>query len=512
MTDTMQENRVQFAIAQALNDAPPIEEGQLDQLALLPPIEYGQARKRVAEELGVPVALLDKAIEDRKKQLLPAAPVGNGRPLELPPIPLADAPVNGQAVFNMVVSVLGKYVILPEHSAIAIALWIFRAHCDDAFNISPRLAVLSPVKRCGKTTLLELIAKLVPRPLPTSNVTASVIFRAVEKLHPTLLIDEADSFLTDNEELRGIVNSGHRRESAHVLRNVGDDHEPRLFSTWCPMVIAGIGSLPETIEDRSIVVSMRRRQPGETIQPLRWNSRPGDAIQKRLATTASTLARWGFDHTPGLRAIDPVISDGLHDRAADNWYPLLTIAEKIGGPVIEQARAAAVALSIGETKTESRGVELLRDIAELFEQDQQDRFTSQGLCDLLAGLEERPWSDWRRGKPLNPNQLARLLKDFGIHSRSIRFDSVVQRGYHREDFGDAFGRYLTPHPATCSSSNCYSATTRSQSGETTFLQHATNSPCSTSENAPNPVPRATCSDVAPQSLEIGREGVIDLVD
>lgn len=165
MTDTMQENRVQFAIAQALNDAPPIGEGQLDQLALLPPIEYGQARKRVAEGLGVSVALLDKAIEDRKKQLLPAVPVGNGRPLELPAIPLADAPVNGEAVFDTVLSVLRTYVILPEHSAIAIALWIFRAHCDDAFNISPRLAVLSPVKRCGKTTLLELIAKLVPRSL-----------------------------------------------------------------------------------------------------------------------------------------------------------------------------------------------------------------------------------------------------------------------------------------------------------------------------------------------------------
>jgi putative DNA primase/helicase len=508
----MQENRVQFAIAQALNEAPPIDEAQLDQLALLTPIEYGQARKRVAEELGIPVTLLDKTIEDRKKQLLPAATAGNGRPLELPTIALADAPVNGEAVFNMLLSVLAKYVILPAHAALTIALWIFRAHCDDAFNISPRLAVLSPVKRCGKTTLLELLGKLVPRSLPTSNVTASVIFRAVEKLHPTLCIDEADSFLTDNEELRGILNSGHRRESAHVLRNVGDDHEPRLFSTWCPMVIAAIGNLPETIEDRSIVVPMRRRRPGETVQPLRWNSRQGEIIQTQLAAIASALARWGFDHTATLRAIDPVIPEGLHDRAADNWHPLLTIAEKIGGAVVEQARAAAVALSTGETKTESRGVELLRDIADLFEQDQRERFTSQGLCDLLAGLEERPWSDWRRGKPLNPNQLARLLRDFDVHSRNIRVDSGVQRGYLRESFDDAFGRYLTPHPATSPPSNCYSATTRFQSGETTPFQSATDSPCSTSENAPNPAPRATCSSVALQNQEIALEEVIDLVD
>src|SRR5262249_61522438 len=85
---------------------------------------------------------------------------------------------------------------------------------------------------------------------------------------PCLLVDEADSFLRDNEEIRGVVNSGHARDGA-VIRNVGDDHEPREFSTWAPVAIACIGKLPGTIEDRSIVVPMRRRRPAERIDRLR---------------------------------------------------------------------------------------------------------------------------------------------------------------------------------------------------------------------------------------------------
>lgn len=506
--ETMRHNAVQFAIAQALSEATPVDEEQLDELALLQPMEYQQVRKRVANELNISVRVLDKTVEDRKKQLIPPAIVGNGRPLEMPTIVLANDPVNGQAVFNMVATVLSTYLLLPNHAACAIALWIMRAHCDEAFTISPRLAVLSPVKRCGKTTLLELIAKLVPRPLPTSNATASVIYRAVEKLHPTLLIDEADSFLTENEELRGILNSGHRRDSAQVLRNVGDDHEPRLFSTWCPMVIAGIGTLPDTIEDRSIVVSMRRKGPHEAVQRLRWNSRQGDTVRAQLAAIASALARWSFDHVTALRNIEPTIPDGLHDRAADNWSPLLTIAERLGGLVVDQARAAAVALSTSALKTESRGVELLQDIASIFKETERDRYTSQSLCELLTVLEERPWADWRRGKPLSPNQLARLLKDFGIQSRSFRFESGVQRGYERDDFTDAFSRYLATPP----SPDCNTATTSTQSGEAPLSEVQQHPDCSTLENALNPAPRAECSTVALQTPQMAIEEVINLAD
>lgn len=493
--EAMDRNAAQFAAAKALSEATPLDEAELDRLALMPPIEYGQVRKQVAEQLGTAVGYLDVAVTARKKELAPAANVGSGRPLEMPTIVPADHPVDGAMLLQTLLEIMVKYLVLPAHAAVAIALWIMRAHCDDAFDISPRLAILSPVKRCGKTTLLEIMAKLLPRPLTTSNVTASVIFRVIEKHHPSLLIDEADSFMRENEELRGIVNSGHRRDSATVLRNVGDDHEPRSFSTWAPMVIAAIGTLPDTIEDRSIVVPMRRKQPGEKVQGIRWNSRHGETVKVQLQTVVRALARWSFDHTRTLKDIDPAIPNGLHDRAADNWSPLLTIASAIGGVWVEQANAAAVALSTGETKTEPRGVELLRDLSELFKADARERFLSQGLCEALALLEERPWGDFRRGKPISSAQLARLLREFGIQSQSIRTEAGVQRGYYREAFDDAFARYL----ATIPPSDCYTATTRSQSVEAPPSEVLHTPPCSTLQNTLNPAPRAACSTVALQN-------------
>jgi putative DNA primase/helicase len=506
--EVMDRTATQFTAAKALSEATPLDEAELDRLALMPPIEYGQVRKPVADQLGIAVGYLDAAVTARKKELTPAANVGNGKPLEMPTIVPAEHPVDGAMLMQTLLEIMGKYVVLPDHAAVAIALWIMRAHCDDAFSISPRLAILSPVKRCGKTTVLELIAKLLPRPLPTSNVTASVIFRVIEKYHPSLLIDEADSFLKENEELRGIVNSGHRRDSASVLRNVGDDHEPRSFSTWSPMVIAAIGTLPDTIEDRSIVVSMRRKQPGETVQRLRWNSRHGETVKAHLQTVARALARWSFDHVHRLKDIDPAIPNGLHDRAADNWSPLLTIANAIGGPWIEQANAAAVALSTGETKTEPCGIEVLRDLEELFKTDARERFPSQGLCDALALLEERPWGDFRRGKPISSAQLARLLREFGIQSQSIRTEAGVQRGYYRDAFDDAFARYL----ATAPPSDCYTATTRFQSGENHLFEVLHTPPCSTLENPINPAPRAACSTVALQKPQTDLLGEVIHVD
>ncbi|MEO6553982.1 MAG: DUF3631 domain-containing protein [Nitrospiraceae bacterium] len=502
-TKEMDLNAVQFTITQALNGASPLNEADLDRLALLPLIEYGQARKAVADQLGIPVAYLDAEIMKRQKELNPVATTGSGKPLEMPALVPAEHPVDGASLLHMLLNVLSKYLVLPDHAAIAIALWVVRAHCDEAFAISPRLAILSPVKRCGKSTLLELLAKLLPRPLPTSNVTASVIFRVIEKLHPSLLIDEADSFMKENEELRGIVNSGHRRDSAQVLRNVGDDHEPRSFSTWSPMVIAAIGMLPDTIEDRSIVVEMRRKKPGEVVEGIRWNSRKGEVLKGQLQTIARALARWSFDHTRTLRDIDPSIPNGLHDRAADNWSPLLTIAKAIGEPWVQQANAAALALSTSETKTEPRGVELLHDLAEMFQADTRDRYPSQGLCDALAGLEERPWGDCRQGKPLNQTQLARLLKPFGILSRTIRLEGQgTARGYLRTAFDDAFTRYLPPLPPDSPISKWNSDTTRAQSGDHQLFQGDTEGACVTSEKGLNPAPRAECVTVSLQNQEI----------
>src|SRR5204862_4553478 len=113
--------------------------------------------------------------------------------------------------------------VLPGGAAIAMAIWILHTHCLAAAAITPRLAIVSPTKRCGKTTVLKLLGALACKPLAAANLTPAVLYRVIEAYAPTILVDEADTFLADQDELRGVLNAGHDRHSAVVPRCVGDD-------------------------------------------------------------------------------------------------------------------------------------------------------------------------------------------------------------------------------------------------------------------------------------------------
>ena len=352
------------------------------------------------------------------------------------PEPWPD-PVTGDEVLAQLVRTLTHYLSLSTGAATTIALWILFAHAHDAFQISPILAITSPEKRCGKTTLMELISSLVRRPLPSSSITAPSLFRTVDQFKPTLLIDEADTFLKDKEDLRGILNSGHRRTLAVIVRTVGDQHEPRLFSTWAAKAIALIGKLPDTLADRSIEVRMRRRTVDEHVERLRLD-RLGELepLRRRLWT-------WAQDNLEELRVDDPSLPDSLHDRAMDNWRSLVSIADLVGGVWPERARRAALLLS-GEVPDdeESLSTLLLGDIRELFESKDTNRLASTQIVIELGRREERPWPEFRNGSQITVRQVARLLKRFDIRPTVKRIDGKSQRGYELADFQDAFHRYL----------------------------------------------------------------------
>src|ERR1019366_3232444 len=240
---------------------------EIQRLAKLTPIQYELERQEAAEQLGIRrVSALDKAVKAARAEL--GDTKGQGRPLELPAIDPWPETVDGAELLDDIVSAVKRYLVLLEGYAEILALWVVHTHVFDCFGHSPRLAITSAEKRCGKTTTLDILAELVARPLPTSNATTAAIFRTIEKAKPTLLIDEADTFLKDNEELRGVLNAGHRR-GGQIIRTVGDDHEPRQFSTWTPAAIAMIGRLPDTLEDRSVGCSMRRRKVSERVQSFR---------------------------------------------------------------------------------------------------------------------------------------------------------------------------------------------------------------------------------------------------
>lgn len=407
---------------------------EVQRLARLGPIDYDRERDAAASKLGIRVSTLDAAVSAERKLIDPASddPAASGHEVTFTePEPWPD-PVDVGALLDAIKRAINEYVRMRGAAAVACSLWIAHTWVHDAARVSPILAITSPEKRCGKTTTLEVLGSLVRRPMPASNITSAALFRAVEKFSPTLLIDEADTFLRASDELRGVLNSGHRRASAFVIRCVGDDQEPRRFRTWAPKAIALIGKLPETLADRSVEIALRRRGPGEKVK--RWKGSVNPELNRKLARLAA-------DHAGMLASATPALPDGLHDRAKDNWEPLLAIADLAGGKWPELARKAAVALS-GDP-ADSAGTMLLTDVRATFAELHLDRISSAALCERLAALEDRPWPEWGHSqKPITARQVARLLAPYGVAPTQFRDSAGKQRGYERDAFNEAFSRYL----------------------------------------------------------------------
>lgn len=429
--------------------APAAEQGATDQacvdddegiarLAALSALAYDRVRFDAAKQLNVRVAILDKLVHAARSAACDTT--GQGRALELPsPEPYPHV-VDGAALMDDLTAAVRRHVVMEDGAPESVALWVLAAHAIDAFNLFPRLGITSPEKRCGKTTLLDVLHCLVPRPLQSANITAAAIFRTIERVHPTLLIDEGDAFIPGDEAIRGVLNSGHSR-SGSVIRLVGDDHEPRMFSTFCATVIAMIGRLPDTVEDRSIPVHLRRRRSDETITPLRAD-RTGN-----LTRLCSMAARWANDHVGALAEVDPAIPSSITNRDADNWRPLFAIADAAGAEWPDRARRIAETLVAGAgSDAGSLRVLLLEDIRNVFEGKKTDKLPSAQLVTALIELEGRPWGESQKGKPITQVSLARLLAPFSISPSSIRTGDSTPKGYERRAFDDAFSRYLRAEP------------------------------------------------------------------
>lgn len=385
---------------------------------------------------------------------------GAGASLEIEDPEPWDDPVSGEQLLNEICEIFKRYVIFPEGGAQTAAIWAVQTYCIDAFDIAPILQIKSPEKRCGKTTLLDLLAVSVRRPILAASISPAAVFRSIEKWEPTLLIDEADAFMGGKEELRGILNAGHRRGGS-VVRTAGDDHEPRLFDVFSPKAIAAIDDLPDTIEDRSIQIQLKRRLNHERVERFRRAR-----VELELADLKRKATRWAQDYIEALAAADPSTPGELNDRAADSWRPLLAIADVAGGEWPALARAAAQA-SIGEPgegQAENVKIMLLEDLQEIFlEAGMPDAMTTAAILEKLHTVLERPWAEYGfKEKPLSPKSLGQLLRGFeGVRSKQLWIGGQNVKGYEREPLDDAWERYLSdasegttppPHPENDDSS------------------------------------------------------------
>jgi hypothetical protein len=393
----------------------------------------------------------------------PSAPEPS--PVPAPSAATPSSPAHPLQLLTDLRDLLTRFVILPPWAPEAIALWILHTHVFEQRDITTYLGVQSPVRRCGKTTLLTLLSRLVNRPIVAANVSSPAIFRAIKEFRPTLIIDEADTFLKPGDPLQGILNAGYTRNTAYILRvdpsnrsgsaaaeppetflpdsqlpadkprSKSGPNSPSLafFSCWCPKIIAQIGRLPETLADRCILIQMQRKTPGEKCDRLR-----------ELDTTSlrQQCARFAQDHAQAIAAARPDLPAELNDRAADIWEPLLVIADLAGGPWPQLARQASIGLSSGPADN-SPISSLLLDICSLFSTSSLDRIPTRNLLDGLnrqpAG---RPWMELRNGVHLTEMSLAHHLRPFGIAPKTIRIDQSLVKGYLFQDFIEAFQRYI----------------------------------------------------------------------
>jgi hypothetical protein len=349
-----------------------------------------------------------------------------------PPTPLDD-----------VHAFLRRFISYPSEEAhIAHTLWIAHCHLMDAWDSTPRIAFLSPEPASGKSRALEVTELLVPRPVEAVNVTPAYLFRKVdsEDGRPTILYDEIDTVFgpkaKENEEIRGLLNAGHRRGAVAGRCVVkGRTVVTEEIPACCAVALAGLGGLPDTILWRCVSIRMRRRAPDEPVQQFRRReaAAAGNAIRDNLASWARSAER-------KIRTGWPDMPPGIVDRDADVWEALLAVADAAGGEWPHRGRCSAVALvADSRVATPSLGIRLLSDLREVF--GDSEAMATRDILEALIDPEESPWGDLK-GRPLNARGVAQRLGNYGVKSRNVRIGDSVPKGYVRADLEEVWKRYL----------------------------------------------------------------------
>ncbi|MCK5681343.1 DUF3631 domain-containing protein, partial [bacterium] len=400
-------------------------------LAHLEPVALDIERKELMKKYGIKAKTIDEVLANVR------AETNEDTTSIVNDVEAWHQKVNGADLLHKISSLIATFTILPSLMYDVLALWVLLTYCYDNYRILPQVAIYSPEKRCGKSTLMEVVEAVAHRALFASNISPAAVYRSIEKYHPTLFIDEADTFYKENLELQGICNSGHTKRTAYVIRTEGDNHDPVKFSTWCPKVIALIGELKDTQHDRSIIIQMRRRLPDEVVKKL-----PTD-LERDCTDIRQKCKRWTTDNETALKLAKPKVPETGNDREQDNWTPLFAIAECVGGDWPGRVKKALLSIAEEPDDNESLALRLLRDIQGVFIETTKDKIVSEDLVTLLKSVKDAPWNDWNYGRGLTQNSLGRQLKPFKVKPQQQWIYGKNLRGYSLDQFKDTFERYLS---------------------------------------------------------------------
>jgi Protein of unknown function (DUF3631) len=355
----------------------------------------------------------------------------------------SEHPFDAYTPAQIVHGIVEKYVALEPHEYVTVALWIICTHAFDRFMVTPRLVLSSPVRECGKTTLLDIASRLVARAAKTDSITAAAIMHTVDQGKRTLLLDEADNLeMPVKAVLRAVLNSGYRKGGNRTLMVNGT---LKRFDVFAPVALASIGSLTLPLMSRSIIIRMRRH---DGAQSLRRFDDAADTAD--LDIVYSHIRHWLNQRDLNL---NPDMPPELRGRQADNWRPLLSIADACGPTWSALARDAAITFARTD-RDEDVAITLLHHIREVFD---TDRIASKDLIDRLLEHNEM-WSEYRgvhgneNPRKLTQGALAALLRPFGIRPRKFwppHRDQTTKsyRGYFRSEFEGAWRSYCDGTPA-----------------------------------------------------------------
>lgn len=358
------------------------------------------------------------------------------------------APVEETEIVGAVESFISKYLVLPDRTALLLALWTVCTYLYDRFDTMPYLGIVSPAKRCGKTRLAEVLGCVARNPILTTGITEAALFRLVDQGGVTLLLDEAEALRDKRSErsqaIISILNAGYRK-GAYVYRCVPPKHDLQPFSVFGPKAVIAIGTIPDTVSDRAIVIRMRRRKVGETVG--RYLARRAEADSGTLRESLAMIAqRRGKDIGKVYEMLPPM--SNVSDRDEEILQPLFAVCSVLAPERLKALQESALAMSRAKAEADaddSLPMRLLADINSLMESVTDD-IPSADLVAALKGIEAAPWSE--PGRELTANRLARMLAPFGVSTRNIRTGMKVVKGYVREQLLEAVALYIGSGTAT----------------------------------------------------------------
>jgi hypothetical protein len=335
----------------------------------------------------------------------------------------------GQAILEEACAFLSRFSVLPSRAA-GYALVLFAAHCwiYEAFTETPRVHVSALTYGAGKTRVMELTSLLCPNPQMMAKITGPALYHIIDERHPApLCLDEADAMFGAGqraEDIRGVLNAGYKYNGTVTRVSKGEACD---FGVFCPVMFAGKGKLPKSLEDRAFTIMMEQRRAGQEMD--RFVPKMHDAMGRRIGLI---LGAWAskiqgpagdiiWDEPPGK----------LADRQVDILTPLYAIAQMAGGEWPERFAEVVEVLILGGVSTDevSPATELLNAIAAVWPED-AERLATHELAALLTDPEHGKLS-WPADHATA--ELNRQMRDMGIAPAPLRINGKVMRGYERAD-------------------------------------------------------------------------------